>query len=199
MGEGEGCSEEVGVEHVPLAMGRFSPTKLHGDCEEIANLSTAYGRRRRNWIDAHGRVPPSQVVDASCGNACTDEGVPQRDAVFIEQPGDRKIAARVRRLRVGRHFEVPGVGTDEESAESRQNRASSINPTVAARAPQMACATTTFRLKDSYAKVTKTARVEHGIEPATREVIAPSQSRTIQPTPVSNASRFVPGVTRDKA
>jgi hypothetical protein len=37
-------------------MGKFSPTKLHGDCEEIANPSTAYGRRRRNWIDAHGRV-----------------------------------------------------------------------------------------------------------------------------------------------
>jgi hypothetical protein len=51
-----------------FAMGRFSPTKLHGDCEEIANTSTAYGRRRRNWIDAHGAVPPSQVLDASCGN-----------------------------------------------------------------------------------------------------------------------------------
>jgi len=49
-------------------MGKFSPTKLHGDCEEIANPSTAYGRRRSNWIDAHGAVPPSQVVDASCGN-----------------------------------------------------------------------------------------------------------------------------------
>jgi hypothetical protein len=33
-------------------MGKFSPTKSNGDCEEIANLSTAYGRRRRNWIDA---------------------------------------------------------------------------------------------------------------------------------------------------
>jgi hypothetical protein len=49
-------------------MGEFSPTKLKGDCEEIANLSTAYGRRRRNWIDAHGSVPAGQVVDASCGN-----------------------------------------------------------------------------------------------------------------------------------
>jgi hypothetical protein len=35
-------------------MGKFSPTKLNGDCEEVANPSTAYGRRRRNWIDAHG-------------------------------------------------------------------------------------------------------------------------------------------------
>jgi hypothetical protein len=49
-------------------MGKFSPTKLHGDCEEIPNLSTAYGRRRRNWIEAHGAVPRGQVVDASCGN-----------------------------------------------------------------------------------------------------------------------------------
>jgi hypothetical protein len=35
-------------------MGKFAPKKQHGDCEEIANPSTAYGRRRRNWIDAHG-------------------------------------------------------------------------------------------------------------------------------------------------
>ena len=49
-------------------MGKFSPTKLHGDCEEIDNPSTAYGRRRRNWIDAHGAVPAGQVVDARCGN-----------------------------------------------------------------------------------------------------------------------------------
>jgi hypothetical protein len=33
-------------------MGKFSPTTLNGDCEEIANPSTAFGRRRRNWIDA---------------------------------------------------------------------------------------------------------------------------------------------------
>jgi hypothetical protein len=31
--------------------GRFSPTKLNGNCEEIGNPFTAYGRRR-NWIDA---------------------------------------------------------------------------------------------------------------------------------------------------
>ena len=49
-------------------MGKFSPTKLNGDCEEIADPSTAYGRRQRNWIDAHGAVPAGQVVDASCGN-----------------------------------------------------------------------------------------------------------------------------------
>jgi len=28
-------------------MPEFSSTKLNGDCEEIANPSTAYGRRRR--------------------------------------------------------------------------------------------------------------------------------------------------------
>jgi hypothetical protein len=50
-----------------VAMGKFSPTKLHGTCEEITDPSTAYGRRR-NWIDAHGSVPAGQVVDASCGN-----------------------------------------------------------------------------------------------------------------------------------
>jgi hypothetical protein len=49
-------------------MGEFSPTTRKGDCELIANASTAYGRRRRNWIDAHGSVPAGQVVDASCGN-----------------------------------------------------------------------------------------------------------------------------------
>jgi hypothetical protein len=32
------------------------------------SASTAYGRRQRNWIDAHGSVPARQVVDASCGN-----------------------------------------------------------------------------------------------------------------------------------
>lgn len=78
-------------------MARFSPTKLHGDCEEIANPSTAYGRRRRNWINAHGAVPHGQVVDASCGNkrciALWHAYVRPR----VEQPGKyRKIAARVR-------------------------------------------------------------------------------------------------------
>jgi hypothetical protein len=29
-------------------MEEFSPTTRNGDCEEIANLSTAFGRRRRN-------------------------------------------------------------------------------------------------------------------------------------------------------
>jgi hypothetical protein len=49
-------------------MVKFSAIRQTGDCEEIANLSTAYGRRRRNWIAAHGSVPARQVVDASCGN-----------------------------------------------------------------------------------------------------------------------------------
>jgi len=48
-------------------MTKFSPTRQHGDCEEIANPSTAYGRRRRNWIDAHGALPAGQVVDTRCG------------------------------------------------------------------------------------------------------------------------------------
>jgi hypothetical protein len=97
-------------------MGKFSPTKLHGDCEEIANLSTAFGRRRRNWIDAHGAVPTGQVVDASCGNK---HCITLKHAYLrprVEQPGKyRKIADRVHRLKVGHHFDVKGVGTDERS------------------------------------------------------------------------------------
>jgi hypothetical protein len=97
-------------------MPKFSPTKLNGACEEIANLSTAFGRRRRNWIDAHGSVPPGQVVDASCGNehciALQHSYLRSR----VEQPGKyRKIADRVHRLRIGQHCDVPSVGTDERS------------------------------------------------------------------------------------
>lgn len=102
--------------HSWLAMGKFSPTKLHGDCEEIANPSTAYGRRQRNWIDAHGSVPAGQVVDASCGN---QRCIALKHAYLrarVEQPGTyRKIADRVHRLKVGQHFDVRGVGTDERS------------------------------------------------------------------------------------
>src|ERR1035437_7293240 len=97
-------------------MGKFSPTKLNGDCEEIANLSTAYGRRRRNWIDAHGSVPAGQVVEASCGNTrcITLEHAYLRPRV--EQPAKYPtIANRVHRLKVGQHFIVRGVGTDERS------------------------------------------------------------------------------------
>ena len=97
-------------------MGKFSPTKLHGDCEEVANPSTAYGRRRRNWIDAHGCDPHGQVVDALCGN---ERCIALRHAHVrprVEQPGKyRKIAARVDRLKFGHHFDVPGIGTDERS------------------------------------------------------------------------------------
>src|SRR5271169_2901373 len=97
-------------------MGKFSPTKLNGDCEEIANPSTAYGRRRRNWIDARGPVPDGQVVDASCGNghciALRHSYLRQR----VEQPRKYpKIADRVHRLKIGQHLDVPGVGTDERS------------------------------------------------------------------------------------
>jgi len=97
-------------------MGKFSPTKLKGNCEEIANPSTAYGRRQRNWIDAHAFVPPGQVVDASCGNKrCIALGHAYLRP-RVEQPGKyRKIAERVHRLKVGQHFDVRGLGTDERS------------------------------------------------------------------------------------
>jgi hypothetical protein len=97
-------------------MGQFSPTKQNGDCEDIANASTAYGRRRRDWIDAHGAVPPSQVVDASCGNTRCITLKHANLRPRVEQPGTyRKIADRVHRLKVGQHFDVRGVGTDERS------------------------------------------------------------------------------------
>jgi hypothetical protein len=97
-------------------LAKFSPTTQNGDCEEIANPSTAYGRRRRNWIEAHGSIPPAQVVDASCGNknciALQHSFLRPR----VEQPGlYPKIAERVHRLKIGQHFDVPGVGTDERS------------------------------------------------------------------------------------
>jgi hypothetical protein len=97
-------------------MGEFSPTTRKGDCEEITNPSTAYGRRRRNWINAHGSVPARQVVDASCGNK---RCIALRHSYLrprVEQPGKfPKIAKRVRSLRIGQHFDVPGIGTDERS------------------------------------------------------------------------------------
>jgi hypothetical protein len=97
-------------------MGEFSPTELNGNCVEIANPSTAYGRRRRNWIDAHGSVPARQVVDASCGNK---NCIALRHSYLrprVEQPGKYpKIAKRVGRLKIGQHFDVPGIGTDERS------------------------------------------------------------------------------------
>ena len=67
-GKGQGCPKKVSIRDGWFGIGKFSPTKQHGDCEEIANPPTAFGRRRRNWIDAHGSVPEGQVVDASCGN-----------------------------------------------------------------------------------------------------------------------------------
>jgi hypothetical protein len=97
-------------------MGQFASTKRHGECEEIANTSTAYGRGRRNWTDTHGSVPDGQVVDASCGNK---RCIALQHAYLrprVEQPGTyRKIADRVHRLKVGKHFDVRDVGTDERS------------------------------------------------------------------------------------
>lgn len=97
-------------------MGKFAPTKQHGDCEEVGNSSTASGRRQRNWIDPHGAVPAGQVGDASCGNK---HCIALRHSYLrprVEHPGRyRKIADRVHRLRVGQHFDIRGVGTDERS------------------------------------------------------------------------------------
>ena len=116
MGKSQGCPEEISIRNGWFGMGKFSPTRQRGDCEEIANPSTAYGRRQRNWIDAHGSVPAGQVVDASCGN---NRCITLKHAYLrprVEQPGKyRKIANRVHRLKVGQHFVVPGVGTDERS------------------------------------------------------------------------------------
>jgi hypothetical protein len=99
-----------------FTMRRCSPTKLNGDCEEIANPSTAFGRRRRNWIDAHGSVSARQVVDASCGNKHCIALQHSYLRPRVEQPGKyRKIADRVDRMKVGEHFDVRGVGTDERS------------------------------------------------------------------------------------
>jgi len=97
-------------------MGEFSPTRRKGDCEEIANLSTAFGRRRRNWVDAHGSVPPGQVVDASCGNKhCIALRHSYLRPRVEQQRKYSRIAERVRRLKIGQHFDVPGVGPDERS------------------------------------------------------------------------------------
>jgi hypothetical protein len=117
MGKAKSCPEKVSVGMTTrFAMGTFSPTKQHRECEEIANPSTAYGRRRRNWIDAHGSVPEGQVVDASCGNK---RCITLKHAYLrprVELPGKyRKIADRVHRLKVGQHFDVHGIGTDERS------------------------------------------------------------------------------------
>ena len=59
---------------------------------------------------------PRQVVDASCGN---EHCIALRHSYLrprVEQPRKyRKIADRVHRLKIGQHFDVPGVGTDERS------------------------------------------------------------------------------------
>ena len=97
-------------------MPEFSPATPKGDCEDIANPSTAYGRRRRNWIDANGAVPAGQVVDASCGNK---HCIALRHSYFrprVEPPRKYgKIVERVHKLKIGQHFDIPGVGTDERS------------------------------------------------------------------------------------
>ena len=110
------CFPAQGVDRIPgeetapsVAMGKFSPTRLKADCEEATHLSTAYGRRRCNWIDAHGSVPAGQVVDASGGNR---NCIALRHAYLRPSVG---CAARIHRLKVGRHFDVRGVGTANRS------------------------------------------------------------------------------------
>jgi hypothetical protein len=72
-------------------------------------------------VGATGSTPtalslPGQVVDASCGNK---QCITLKHAYLrprVEQPGTyRKIADRIHRLKVGQHFDVRGVGTDERS------------------------------------------------------------------------------------
>jgi hypothetical protein len=58
-------------------MGKFSPTKLNGDCEEIANPSTAYGRRQRNWIEAHSPLPARHVVESKTSTASSNCALPR--------------------------------------------------------------------------------------------------------------------------
>jgi hypothetical protein len=110
-------------------MGQLSPIKRKDDCEEIANVSTAFGRRRRNWTDVHGFVPEGQVVDASCGNK---QCITPKHAYLrarVEQPGTyRKIADRVHRLKVGQHIDVPGVGTDERTLNRFRSGLRAVSP-----------------------------------------------------------------------
>jgi hypothetical protein len=65
-----------------------------------------------NYVSA----PPGQVVDAPCGN---QRCIALRHAYLrprVEQPGRyRKIADCIHRLKVGQHFDVRGVVTDEWS------------------------------------------------------------------------------------
>ena len=59
-------------------------------------------------------MPHGQVVDASCGN---ERCIALRHANLrprVEQPGKyRKLADLVHRLKIGQHFDIRGVGTDE--------------------------------------------------------------------------------------
>jgi hypothetical protein len=94
----------------------FHPQRYTATARRSPTPSTAFGRRRRNWIDAHGSVPARQIVDASCGNK---RCITLRHSYLrprVEQPRKYpKIAKRVHRLKIGQDFDVPGVGTDERS------------------------------------------------------------------------------------
>jgi hypothetical protein len=97
-------------------MGELAPTRRSGECEEIDNVSTAFGRRRRNWIEAHGSIPDGQVVDASCGNHHCISLKHAHVRPKVQHEGKyRELADRVHKLRIGQHFDVQGVGTDERS------------------------------------------------------------------------------------
>jgi hypothetical protein len=51
-------------------MGKFSPTKQHGDCGEIANPSTAYGRRLRDWTGCRCAGCRTVVCVTKVGEVC---------------------------------------------------------------------------------------------------------------------------------
>lgn len=38
------------------------------NCELCENVSTAYGRRKRAWLENGGDVPPGMIVDSACGD-----------------------------------------------------------------------------------------------------------------------------------
>jgi hypothetical protein len=61
-------------------MGKFSPTKQPGECEEIADPSTAYGRRRRNWIEAHNSLQVKGVGKLTTSRGSSDEGSGEAEA-----------------------------------------------------------------------------------------------------------------------
>ena len=117
MGEGEGCPEEVRVRRHLGSRWESSHQQSYTEtakrsptCPPLTVGGGATG------LTPTVRSPPSQVVDASCGNK---HCIALRHSCLrprVEQPRTYpKIAKRVHRLKVGQHFDVPGIGTDERS------------------------------------------------------------------------------------